>query len=400
MDKVLDNAPCGYVIFTDDGKIRWVNKTLLMWLDFTLNELTEKNIEAILTLSSRIFYNTHFFPILKLHSKADEIFIQLKTSRNAELPALVNASRRLDDNVFTNHCVIIPLHQRKKYEEEILMAKRQAEQAIQENVHLQELKSSLEKKSLELEHHYQKQVSSNRSFLLFSKIISHDLQEPIHKIQLFADRILTKEAVSERSRTDLAKINNSAERLRILTRALQHYVSIDTEQFITEVDIKNAIEEAVIEVNDARAFTAYDLIVDDIPGIAGFPKQMTLLFFHLLDNAVQFRHPSRRLTIQISSMLLDENLYQLSPNRYKYTEHVRITVRDNGIGFDMEYKDYVFEILKKISPSSQNLGVGLGLVKKIVDNHSGTIKVESIPGEGTTFVITIPKKNAAHQRTA
>lgn len=396
MESLLDTAPCGYVTFTDDAKIRWVNKTLLRWLDFTLDDLAGKNIEVILTISSRIFYNTHFFPLLKLHLKADEIFLQLKTSHNEDVPALVNAERKPEADGYMNHCVVIPLHQRKKYEEEILLAKRQAELAIQENVHLEELKTSLEKKSLELEGLYQKQVSANRSLLLFSKIISHDLQEPIHKIQLFADRILTKEQVSDRSRVDLTKINSAAERLRILTRALEHYVSIDTEQYIAQVDINKAIQEAVTKVNAGRQLSDYGLTVDDIPGIAGYPKQITLLFFHLLDNAVQFRDQSRRLHIHITAFLLDENLYQLSPNRYSYSEHVRITFTDNGIGFDMQYKDYVFEILKKISPSSPGLGVGLGLIKKIVDNHLGTIRVESELGKGTIFTLTLPKNSSHH----
>jgi phosphoserine phosphatase RsbU/P len=395
MDNLLDKAPCGYLTFTDDGKICWVNQTLLTWLKFTSEELIGKNIEVILTVSSRIFYNTHFFPILKLQLRAEEIFIQLKTSQKDDLPALVNAERRLEGDTYTSHCVIIPLHQRKKYEEEILFAKRQAESALKENVHLQELRKSLEKKSLELESHYQKQLSANRSLLLFSKVISHDLQEPIHKIQLFTDRVLTKETVTERTRLDLAKINNAAERLRILTRALEHYVSVDTENYISQVNLRKIIADAAKEVSESRQFSDYDLSVDEVPAISGYPKQLALLFFHLIDNAVQYREPSRRLQIHVSSFLLDENLYQLSPNRYKYTEHVRITFTDNGIGFEMRYKDYVFEILKKISPSTEGLGVGLGLVKKIVDNHSGTIKVDSEPGNGTTFTITLPTSSAS-----
>lgn len=393
MDTLLDKAPCGYLTFTDDGKILWVNKTLLSWLNFTSDALAGKNVEFLLTLSSRIFYNTHFFPILKLHQKAEEIFIQLKSSDAMDVPALVNAERRLEGDVFVNHCVFIPLHQRKKYEEEILMAKRQAELALKENIHLQELKTALEKKSIEIEAHYQHQLSANKNLLLFSKVISHDLQEPIHKIQLFADRILTKETVSDRSRADLIKINNASERLRILTRALQHYISIDTEKYIADVDITHAIREAAKEVNESRQVSDYDLIVGEMPVIAGYPKQITLLFFHLLDNAVQFRDPGRRLRVKISSVLLDENLYQRSPNRYKYTEHVRIAFADNGIGFDMQYNDYVFEILKKISPAADGLGVGLGLIKKIVDNHSGSIKVESQPHKGTTFTLTLPTRS-------
>lgn len=394
MDSLLDNAPCGYITFSDDGKIIWANKTLLGWLNYRLEDLSDKNIEVILTLSSRIFYNTHFFPILKLHQKAEEIFLQLKSSEKNEVPVLANAVRRNEGDVHINHCVLVSVHQRKKYEEEILLAKRQAESALQENVHLQELKATLEKKSVELESHYQKQLSANKNLLLFSKVISHDLQEPIHKIQLFADRILTKETISDRSRTDLLKINKASERLRMLTRALQHYISIDTESYIEKVDINKSIREAIKEVDNIRKMPDYDLTVEDLPVIAGYPKQMTLLFYHLIDNAVQFREPSRRLQISVSAVLLDENLYQVSPNRYKYTEHVRINFRDNGIGFDMQYKEYIFEILKKISPSREGLGVGLGLIKKIVDNHSGSIIVESYPGKGTTFQITLPTNSS------
>jgi phosphoserine phosphatase RsbU/P len=394
MDSLLDNAPCGYITFSDDGKIIWANKTLLGWLNYRLEDLSDKNIEVILTLSSRIFYNTHFFPILKLHQKAEEIFLQLKSSEKNEVPVLANAVRRNEGDVHINHCVLVSVHQRKKYEEEILLAKRQAESALQENVHLQELKATLEKKSVELESHYQKQLSANKNLLLFSKVISHDLQEPIHKIQLFADRILTKETISDRSRTDLLKINKASERLRMLTRALQHYISIDTESYIEKVDINKSIREAIKEVDNIRKMPDYDLTVEDLPVIAGYPKQMTLLFYHLIDNAVQFREPSRRLQISVSAVLLDENLYQVSPNRYKYTEHVRINFTDNGIGFDMQYKEYIFEILKKISPSREGLGVGLGLIKKIVDNHSGSIIVESYPGKGTTFQITLPTNSS------
>ncbi|HEY0741298.1 MAG TPA: HAMP domain-containing sensor histidine kinase [Chryseosolibacter sp.] len=391
-DRLLDNAPCGYLVFQDNGIIRWVNTTLLTFLDLQSTQVIGKNIETLLTLATRVFYNTHFFPLLKLHSKADEIFLQFRTSGNIDLPALVNAERKQHGDEYLNHCVIMPVHQRKKYEEEILLAKKQAEHAMKENHQLQELKASLEKNSLALESLYRQQVAANESLLQFSKIISHDLQEPIHKIQLFADRIVTKEKVSERSQQDLRKIDKAAERLRMLTRALEHYIRIDAEKSVTELDLNKVIRKAETQAHEQRKVSDYELIVDHMPLIDGVEDQMTLLFFHLFDNAFQFRDPTRKLSIHITAVSLDENLYRLSPNRYRYAEHIRITFRDNGIGFDMHYKDYIFKILKRISPSDHGLGVGLGLIKKVVDNHAGTIEVNSIEGSGTTFTLTLPRR--------
>lgn len=393
MDRLLDNAPCGYVIFTDEGIIQWMNGTLLGWLGLRSEDVFNKHVEVILTLPSRIFYNTHFFPLLKLQGKAEEIFLQLKTTSNETVPVLVNAERRQESEAWLHHCVILPVHQRQKYEEEILNAKRLAEKAMQENLHLQELKSTLETKSLELERHYRKQFSQNQSLLQFSKIISHDLQEPIHKIQLFADRILTKETVSARTRNDLLKVDRSAERLRQLTRALQQYISIDAETGMTDVNIRDIILEAARQVNEVRKVSGseYNIVIEDIPVMTGNMTQLTLLFYHLLDNAIQFRDPSRKLVVNVKAVTLDENIYHHSPERYKFTEHARIFFSDNGIGFDMQYRDYIFKILKKISASDPGLGVGLGLIKKIVDNHSGVITVDSVVGQGTTFIITLPK---------
>jgi phosphoserine phosphatase RsbU/P len=391
MDSLLENAPCGYLIFSEEGIIIDANQTLLRLLELTHEQIVGKQIDILLTISSRIFYNTHFFPLLKLHGKAEEIFFQLKTSSNETLPALISAERRLSKGENVNHCVILPVHQRKKFEEEILKARHDAENALAENRHLQELKASLEKSTLELDTNLQRQQSLNRSFLQFGKVISHDLQEPIHKINIFTDRLLRQETVSQRGKRDLEKIGVAGERLRILTRALEDFISVDSEKDFHPVNLSEILAIAEKKAAKNNPSAAYELKSSELPLTHGNTNQLTLLFFHLLDNAMQFRDPSRKLLIEITGITVDENLYLLSPNHYKYSEHIRISLKDNGIGFDMQYADYVFEILKKISPNSNRLGIGLGLVKKIVDNHAGTIKVSSVENEGTTFTITLPR---------
>jgi sigma-B regulation protein RsbU (phosphoserine phosphatase) len=113
----------------------------------------------------------------------------------------------------------------------------------------------------------------------------------------------------------------------------------------------------------------------------------------LIDNAIQFRHKERKLTIEISSVGLDENLYRVSTEKYRFAEHIRLCFSDNGVGFNMDYKTYVVELLTKIDPQSKGLGIGLSLINKIVTNHAGTLQIESEEGKGTAVCITLPKQS-------
>jgi PAS domain S-box-containing protein len=129
MDDLLDNAPCGFLTFADDGTILLVNTTLRRWLGYEPEELPGRHIGSLLAAGGRIFYQTHFFPLLKLNGKAEEIYLSLQTRTGESLPVLVNAVRRTDATPPVNCCVFIPIRQRSRYEDEILQAKRTAEEA-------------------------------------------------------------------------------------------------------------------------------------------------------------------------------------------------------------------------------------------------------------------------------
>lgn len=129
MDDLLNTAPCGFLAFSDDGTIKAVNATLLRLLGHDADELSARHLESILPVASRIFYQTHFFPLLKLHGKAEEVYFSLRSRSGEEIPVLVNAVRREREAVVVNDCIIIPMRQRRRYEDEILEAKREAEEA-------------------------------------------------------------------------------------------------------------------------------------------------------------------------------------------------------------------------------------------------------------------------------
>lgn len=394
MTRNFDVLPCGYLSFRDNGLVTATNITLASWLGYSKEELVGKRIQNIFTLATSTFYDTHFFPLVKLHSKASEIFLSLKGKDNRDVPVLANAERKLEDSDFAIHCVFIRIEERKRYEQELLNAKREAENAVKENKQLLELTKSLEQHALELDKQYQHQIVTNENLLQFSKIISHDLQEPIRKIEIFID-LVSKDPdtiLSTKSKALSGKIGTAAKKLRTLTRSLQEYVAIDNEKYDTEVDMNEVIETAKSRAANLRQFSDFDMEIDKMPTIEGHKKQLELLFFHLIDNAIQFRDPTRKLAIKVHQVILQENIFRVSKDQYKYTEHLRITFEDNGIGISQEHSDYVFQLLSKLDNATAGLGIGLPLVKKIVKNHSGEIRINSQPGVGTLFEIELPLK--------
>ena len=129
IDEILNNAPCGFLSFTDDGLIVLTNVTLAKLLGYETDSLRGKKFEMILPIASRIFYQTHFFPLLKLHGKIEEIYFSLRAKEGHDIPMLINASRRCEGEGFVYDCIFIPILQRIQYEDEILKAKKAAEVA-------------------------------------------------------------------------------------------------------------------------------------------------------------------------------------------------------------------------------------------------------------------------------
>lgn len=392
MTQSFDVLPCGYLSFKDNGIVLASNTTLATWLGYSKEQLVGESVEKIFTLATRIFYNTHFFPLIRLHSKASEIFLSLKTRENEDIPVLANAKRILEDSDYVIHCIFVRIEERKKYEQELLNAKREAESALKENKQLLNLTKSLEQQTIELDKQYQHQIAINENLLQFSKIISHDLQEPIRKIQILIDLISRDPdtTLSAKGKTNSRKIDATAEKLRILTRSLQEYITVDNDKTYTAVDLNATIERARSRAVKLRQFSDFDIQLDKMPTIEGHEKQLELLFFHLIDNAIQYRSPIRKLAIKVSQLVLQENIFRVSKDLYKYTDHLRISFEDNGIGIAEEYSDYVFHLLNKLDNATSGLGIGLPLVKKIVQNHSGEIRLKSQSGTGTRFEIELP----------
>lgn len=132
MDEMLDTAPCGFLSFTDNGIITLINQTLLADLAYSSEAVLNQHINVLLPMAGRIFFQTHFFPLLVSQGQALEIYLSVKTENGTEIPMLLNAVRKQRGQQYANDCSLMVIHQRNEYEDQIIRLKNAAEVAVRE----------------------------------------------------------------------------------------------------------------------------------------------------------------------------------------------------------------------------------------------------------------------------
>jgi sigma-B regulation protein RsbU (phosphoserine phosphatase) len=389
---MMHQLPCGVISFTDDGTITSINNTLLELLQYQQEDLENKKVATIFSLATCIFYQTHLFPLIKLEGKVEEIYLSLKDRQGNEIPVLLYGHRIAAAGQELNHCVVVPVRQRQIYEEEILNAKRQAEQAAAENVELLQIKEELELKTKLADQQIVRLTQINNDYAAFSKVISHDLQEPIRKISVFSNIIqLSIEKTTEKTERYFGKINKAVYRLIQLTKSLGRYVALNSNgETAQELSLNEIIDQSREEAIQALEFDDFDMETGSLPSIHGYPQQIKQLFYELIRNSIQYRDQQRKLRISVTGVIAQYNQFRAHEDRYQYIDFAKIQVSDNATGFGNEYSQYVFELFNRLHTESEGIGFGLALCKKIVDNHYGTITCTSNKGTGTVFTILLP----------
>lgn len=390
--ELVHEVPCAIASFGDDGVVHFANRVLLSMVGLEADALAGRSIESILTVSSRIFYQTHFFPLLQLHGKAEEVFMTLRSRTGEAVPVLANAVRRRRGDEAVSHCVFVPVRQRQQYEEEILAAKRAAEEAVRSNHALIEAQKALEVHALELDRQLSQAQRQHEDLTDLTTILSHDLREPIRKVSVFTG--VVRHELGERLTPDLdmilGRMMAATQRMDQIVQVLRAYLAIDVNaDAVEEVDLHDALRRAEARLQAETGFHDYHLEAGTLPVVEGHRQQLVTLFYHLLDNAVKFRRPGVPLRVTVDGAIVQYNQYRSSRERYKYVDYAQVTFRDNGMGFEPRYAGYVFEMLKKIDPATPGLGTGLAFCSKIAQNHFGSISADAAPGEGTTFTILL-----------
>lgn len=234
-------------------------------------------------------------------------------------------------------------------------------------------------------------ATSNRALQDFAYVASHDLQEPLRKIQTFGDRLQVKyaEELDERGRDYLQRMQNAAERMQSLIRDLLTYSRITTKvQPFIATDLNIVVKEVLSDLETRIEQTQGQVCLEQLPTIEADPLQMRQLFQNLIGNALKFHQPELAPVITVANRSYDSE------------STVRLIVKDNGIGFDEKYLDRIFTPFQRLHGRLEYEGTGMGLAicRKIVERHGGQLTAESSVGRGTTFVIVLPRVQAKNER--
>lgn len=236
---------------------------------------------------------------------------------------------------------------------------------------------------------------SNENLQQFAYVASHDLQEPLRKIQSFGDILKKRYELQLGDGADyLSRMQLAAKRMSVLIEDLLTYSRITTRQQATgEVMLDNVLRTVLNNLELRIKESSASIAVEPLPVVRGDASQLTQLFQNLLSNAVKFQKPGIHPVIRIATTKINATEIPADPNlRQETGMYHRIDVSDNGIGFEEKYLDRIFEVFQRLHGKSQYTGTGIGLAicKKVAVNHGGIITATSQPGEGATFNVYLP----------
>ncbi len=265
-----------------------------------------------------------------------------------------------------------------------LTAKKEADDALREK------KMELEQKNIELQ-------KMNKELQSFAYISSHDLQEPLRKIQTFASRIIEKDmdTLSENGKFLFNRMQLSAERMQSLIDDLLAYSRThNMEGDFKKTNLSDIIEDVKQDLSEELLQKNTTIELDGIAVVKVIPFQMKQLFYNLISNSLKFSKPNVAVEITIKSDLVTDKGTEREDNQVDKT-YCRIVYSDNGIGFDQKYSERIFELFQRLHGKTEypGTGIGLAIIKRIVENHSGMVTARGELGKGATFEILLPMES-------
>jgi two-component system, LuxR family, sensor kinase FixL len=369
-DALFESTTEGIIITNRDGEIIMINPSAERMFRYKHNELVGKKVEILVpkrVVGKHVGYRDEFNAHPKARSMGMGLDLYAVRSDNTEFPVEISLSyfKRNDENYVISF--IIDITHRKKAEDEILDAKAH------------------------LENYAEQLKLSNRELEQFAYVASHDLQEPLRKIQAFGDRIKNRESegLTDTTKDYLDRMLNAASRMQNLINALLTFSRVSSQaKPFKKIDLNQVLKEILTDLEIAIESSGAKLTIGELPSIEADPTQMWQLFQNLISNALKFQKPGSKAEISVQS----ENIN--CPGEGK-RNCVKITISDNGIGFDEKYTDRIFNIFQRLeSANYKGTGVGLAICKKIVHRHGGEITAKSTPGDGSKFIITLPVKQS------
>lgn len=365
MDPLLDQAPFGFLVARDDGSVEAANQTIGEILGTTADELIGRHVDNLLTAPSRIFYQSHFFPILKLQGKVSEVYATLISANGGEdVPVLLNASRRETPDGPRNDWAVIPMRTRNEYENEILKARKAAEDASR----------------------------AKDDFLSF---VSHELRSPLSAIMGWATILARDDVDQTKVKRGIEAIERNAKlQLKLVDDMLDHarLASGKLRVELEPLEARSVLETVVEGVIPTAKAKGIALDFHGEPGstrVAADSERLQQVFWNLFNNAVKFTPEGGRISCAVR----------------RINGWIEVVVNDTGKGIAPEFLPYVFESFRqeegRMVREEGGLGLGMSIARQLVQLHGGSIAAESPGvGQGATFTVRLPALGATQRSNA
>lgn len=355
----------GAINVTEEGLIVYTNPYFFKLLNLSYEKVIGTSVFDFVHADSKQIFSLLFKEALLGKCKGE---INLIVNENI-IPVYISLTS-LQPKLATIGIIITDLTQKKKNEQTILTYQK-----------------DLESKNQEL-------VQTNAELASFVYIASHDLQEPLRKIQTFASRIMQKEIdnLSENGKDHFARMQNAAKRMQTLIEDLLTYSRTNTIERIFEyTDLNLIVEEVKADLKEELQQKQAVINVTEVCHANIIPFQFRQLLHNLLGNSLKFSSPERPPVIEIKSRIAFGAALKNEKLSGK-TNYCHISVSDNGIGFEQQYSEKIFDLFQRLNGMAnyKGTGIGLAIVKKIVENHQGIITATSAINKGATFDIYIP----------
>jgi PAS domain S-box-containing protein len=359
IEDLYDHAPCAYLSTFSDGTIARVNQTFVDWTGFDRHSLLQgTRFQTLLTVGSRIYYETHYAPLLQMQGVAREIAFDLRCADGRILPVIASSvQKRSDDGAaLSNRITLFDSTERKRYERELLLARRRAEQIVKEKADL-------------------------------LSMLSHDIRNPLNAV-MGVVQLLERSELNERQRRHLQLLKSSSENmLKLLERVLELSKAESSSYALakTAFAMRALVEDVVATFSPSAQAKGLELrcsVFDGVPAtILGDPVVLRQILTNLVGNAIKFTQSGEVVvTVHAGEMSADA-----------VTLH--FAVSDTGIGIPPDRLGRIFKEFTQASDETASTfggsGLGLAISRKLLALHGSEVHVVSTPGEGSTFSFAV-----------
>lgn len=384
LEDLYENAPCGYLSLAADGVIVKANRTLAGWLGTQSFELLGKRFYDLLNVPGKIFYETHFAPLLRMQGYFNEVALDLVGPNGRKLPVVANAAERRtsDGGVQFTRITLFQAVDRRRYERELVDAKNIADRARKE---LEELNKTLEERiaagiaeRLQLEQGLLAEKEVARLREQFVAILGHDLRNPLASIAGGLN-ILSREPQSDKARRVLTMMGQSTERMSSLIGDMLDLARCRSGQGIAidpkPTDLRGVLEQVVQELQTVHPGRDIQSSLDIANPVRCDGGRVAQLVSNLLGNALTHGAPGRPVTVVVAPGV----------------NEVVITVANEGDPIPQHVRDHLFEPFFRATSSGEEQGLGLGLFisSEIARSHGGSLQVHSDENQ-TAFLFRMP----------